>query len=414
MTGRLRFLTAGESHGPALVAILEGLPAGLAVPSEAVDRDLARRQKGYGRGGRQSIERDRVRYLGGVRFGRTLGSPVAMLIENLDFASWREVMAQEGPPSDRRAVRVPRPGHADYAGGVKYRAHDLRDVLERASARETAARVACGALARRLLEEVGIEIWSRVVSIGAARDPEPPPAGAPIPELRARTEASPVRALSERAGAEMVAAIDEAMRAKETLGGVFEVRARGCPIGLGSHVQWDRRLDGRIARAIVSIPAVKGVEIGDAFEVAAGPGSRAHDEFEARPGARPARRTNRAGGLEGGITNGEEVVVRAAMKPLSTLSRPLESFDWRTGEPAPAHVERSDVCAVPAAAVIGEAMLALVLGDALLEKFGGDEIEEVVERVRAERARAERGAGAEAGMGRKEEEEGRGAEAETE
>ncbi len=387
--GRLRWLTAGESHGPALVAIVEGLPAGLAVSSEAIDRELARRQAGYGRGGRQRIERDRARFRGGVRFGRTIGAPVAIEIENLDHANWREEMAPEGPPSERRAVRVPRPGHADWAGGMKYRAADLRDVLERASARETAARVACGALARRLLEEIGVEIWSRVVAIGAARDEEPLPEGAPVAELRARADASPVRALSARASEAMVAAIDEAMRARETLGGVIEVRARGCPVGLGSHVHWDRKLDGRIAQAFVSIHAIKGVEIGDAWAVAAGPGSAAHDEFaQAAP---PRRRTNRAGGLEGGITNGEEVVVRAAMKPLSTLPRPLASVDWRTGEPAPAHVERSDVCAVPAAAVIGEAMLALVLADAALEKFGGDSMEELRARVAAERARVAAG-----------------------
>jgi chorismate synthase len=395
--GHLRFLTAGESHGPALVAVLEGVPAGLALSSAFVDAQLARRQHGYGRGGRQRIERDRVRFLAGLRLGKTLGSPLAMVVENLDFANWQEEMAPEAPPGApeggdvprerKRAVRVPRPGHADFAGGVKYAAEDLRDILERASARETAARVAAGAAARRLLEEAGVAIWSRVLAIGGARDQDPPPALAPA-ELAAQADASPVRALSVRAGEAMVAAIDAAMRAKETLGGVIEVRARGLPIGLGSHVQWDRKLDGRIAQAILSIPAVKGVEIGDAWEVAAGLGSRAQDEFIIGAGGAIARASNRAGGLEGGISNGEEVVVRAAMKPLSTLPRPLASFDWTTRAPAPAHVERSDVCAVPAAGVIAEAALALVLADALLEKFGGDSVAELCARVREWRARA--------------------------
>lgn len=379
--GALRYLTAGESHGPALVAILEGMPAGVPVSSAFVNEHLARRQMGHGRGGRQKIERDRARFLGGIRFGKTLGSPVALAIENLDFANWTDEMAPEGPPVARRAVRVPRPGHADYAGGVKYGAEDLRDVLERASARETAIRVACGAVARRLLEEVGIGIWSRVVSIGGVRDAAPLPEGLAPAELNRRADASPVRALSPEASEKMVRAIDEAMCAKETLGGVIEVRARGCPVGLGSHVQWDRKLDGRIARAIMAIPSVKGVEIGDAWDVAAGPGSRAHDEFHVGPGGAIVRPTNRAGGLEGGITNGEEVVVRAALKPLSTLPRPLASFDWKTREPAPAHVERSDACAVPAAAVIGEAVLALVLADAFLEKFGGDSLAEIESRL---------------------------------
>jgi chorismate synthase len=384
--GGLRYLTAGESHGPALTAIVEGLPAGVPVSSDFVNAELHRRQQGYGRGGRQRIEKDRVRFRGGLRFGKTLGGPLALEIENLDFASWTEEMAPEGPVVAKRPVRVPRPGHADYAGGVKYRADDLRDILERASARETAIRVACGAAARRLLEECGVSLWSRVLSIGGVEDPDPIPEGAPSKELNARADASPVRALSARASEAMVARIDEAMRAKETLGGVIEVRARGCPKGLGSHVQWDRKLDGRIAQAIVAIPAIKGVEIGDAFAVAAGPGSKAHDEFVIGGAGAVMRSSNRAGGLEGGITNGEEIVVRAAMKPLSTLPRPLASFDWKTREPAPAHVERSDVCAVPAAAVIGEAVLALVLGDALLEKFGGDSLSEVRERIEAWRA----------------------------
>jgi chorismate synthase len=390
--GRLRFLTAGESHGPALVTIVEGLPRGVSLPRAAIDGDLARRQQGYGRGGRQKIERDVVRFRGGVRFGRTTGGPVALEVENRDFASWTDEMAPEGAAQAKRPVRVPRPGHADYAGGVKYGCEeDLRDVLERASARETTARVAAGACARALLlEAAGVEIWSRVLEIGGARDEEPVPEGVPTADLAARVEASPVRALSESGTRALVAAVDGAFAAKETLGGVFEVRARGCPVGLGSHVQWDRKLDGRIAQALLSIQAVKGVEIGDAWAVAAGPGTAAHDPFV--PGAKEAdgrtrRASNRAGGIEGGVTNGEEVVVRAAMKPLSTLPRPLASFDWRSGEAAPAHVERHDVCAVPAAGVIGEAMLALVLADALLECVGGDTLEEVKERVLARRRR---------------------------
>jgi chorismate synthase len=386
--GRLRYLTAGESHGPALAAIVEGLPAGVPVSSEIVNAELARRQQGYGRGGRQKIEKDRVRFRAGLRFGKTIGSPVALEVENLDHASWTDEMAPEGPVSAKRPVRVPRPGHADFAGGVKYGIEgDLRDILERASARETAIRVAAGALAKALLDAAaGVAIGSRVVAIGGIDDLEPVPIGLSPRELNARADASPVRALSEAGTKAMVARVDAAYAAKETLGGVIEVRARGCPIGLGSHVQWDRKLDGRIAQAFMAIPAVKGVEIGDAWAVAAGDGSKAHDPF-ALEGGRVARTSNRAGGIEGGITNGEEVVVRAAMKPLSTLPRPLASFDWTTRAPAPAHVERHDVCAVPAAAVIGEAVLALVLGDALLEKFGGDSLRELSERVEAWRRR---------------------------
>jgi chorismate synthase len=381
--GRLRYLTAGESHGPALVAVIEGLPAGVPLTSEHVNADLARRQQGYGRGGRQKIEKDRVRFRGGLRFGKTLGSPLAIEIENADFASWTDEMAPEGPAQAKRPVRVPRPGHADFAGGVKYRCDDdLRPILERASARETAVRVAAGAVAKRLLEEAaGVAIWSRVLAIGGVEDADPIPEGASARELNLRTDASPVRALSKAASDAMVAAIDEAMRAKETLGGVIEMRARGCPVGLGSHVQWDRKLDGRIAQAMMAIPAIKGVEIGDAWEVAAGPGSRAHDPFVVLGDGTIARTSNRAGGIEGGITNGEEIVVRCAMKPLSTLPKPLASFDWKTRAAAPAHVERHDVCAVPAAAVIGEALLALVLADALLEKFGGDSLAELRERI---------------------------------
>ncbi len=395
--GGLRHLTAGESHGPGLVAVLEGLPAGLELGTAYIDAHLKRRQQGHGRGGRQKIEQDRVKVLGGLRFGRTLGSPLALLIENRDFANWQDVMAPEGEPVERRRFTVPRPGHADLAGAVKYGASDLRDVLERASARETAARVAVGSAARRLLEACGVDISSHVVAIGDVRTdaPEPPrgPGGAPLPagEANALADRSPVRCFSEAATKAMVEAIDRARERKDTLGGVIEVRATGCPVGLGSHVHWDRKLDGRIAQAFMALHAIKGVEIGDGFETARRPGSVAHDELDVparvegpvlAPGAPRVRRlTNRAGGLEGGITNGEDVVVRAAMKPLSTLMQPLRSIDTATGEPALAHVERSDVCAVPAAAVIGEALLALVLADAVLEKYGGDSMGELLGRL---------------------------------
>jgi len=387
--GRFRFFTAGESHGPALTAIVEGVPSGVGLPRAAIDGDLARRQQGYGRGGRQKIETDAVIWRGGVRFGKTTGGPVSLELANRDFESWRDEMAPEGAEHRRRPVRVPRPGHADMAGGVKYGCEtDLRDVLERASARETAARVAVGAVARRLLlEAAGITLRSRVVAIGGAVDPEAVPPGLSHEAWCARVEASPVRALSEAGTTALVAAVDGAYASKETLGGIFEVRATGAPVGLGSHVQWDRKLDGRIAQAFLSIQAVKGVEIGDGFAVAAGPGSQAHDPFTRGADGRLARASNRAGGIEGGLTNGEEIVIRAAMKPLSTLPRPLASFDWVTGAPAPAHVERHDVCAVPAAGVIGEAMLAIVLADALLEVMGGDTLAEVRERVLARRAR---------------------------
>ncbi len=394
-------LTAGESHGRALVTIVEGMPAGLPLEAADIDRHLARRQQGHGRGARMAIERDRVEILAGVRHGQTLGSPVALLIENRDWANWQATMAVQGPsPADPAAARLltrPRPGHADLAGGLKYGHKDLRNVLERASARETAARVAAGSVARRLLEELGIEIASRVVSIGQVKSGVEPPHAAeaggdpPDPEavaeayrgLARAAEASPVRCADPDASRLMVAAIDAARRAGETLGGVFEVVAWGVPPGLGSHVQWDRRLDGRLAQAFMSIQAVKGVEIGLGFEAACRPGSRAHDEIllttgeDARRGAfRLRRASNRAGGLEGGMTNGQPVVVRAALKPIATLVRPLESVDLATMTPARAGFERSDACAVPAAAVIGEAVLAWCLAEALLEKTGGDSLAE--------------------------------------
>jgi chorismate synthase len=374
----LRFLTAGESHGRALVGIVEGVPAGLALDGAFIDVELGRRQLGHGRGGRMRIEQDAVEILAGVRHGRTLGSPIALLVRNRDWDNWSETMRVEaGGDPGLRSVHVPRPGHADLPGAVKYGHRDLRNVLERASARETAMRVAIGAVARRFLEEFGVEIGSRVVSIGGVIDPSDPEAS-PASRLNEVTDASPVRAVSAEVSEQMVRAIDEAKAAGDTLGGVFEVRVTGLPVGLGSHVHWDRRLDGELARAFMSLNAIKGVEIGLGFAAALTPGSSAHDELFKSGGASTAvRRTRRAGGVEGGITNGDVLVVRAAMKPLATLVKPLRSVDLRIGEEVAAHVERSDVCAVPAAAVIGEALAALVIADAFLVKFGGDSVEEV-------------------------------------
>jgi chorismate synthase len=381
---RLSFRTAGESHGRGLLALLEGIPAGLAlVPERDVDPELQRRQQGYGRGRRMLIESDRVEVLSGIRLGETLGSPLAMLIWNRDWENWEKAMAHAPPPEDEnpkalRPMYLPRPGHADLVGVLKYDRRDTRDILERASARETAARVACGAVTKRLLVEFGIRVESHVRSVGDVVAPLPQLLP---PELNAAADASPVRALDPAAGKRMMEAIDAAKEAGDTLGGVFEVVARGMPVGLGSHVSWDQKLDGRLAQAILSIPAVKGVEVGEAFQGALMRGSAVHDAIVRIP-ERPrtgglGRATNRAGGLEGGVTTGEPLVVRGAMKPISTLRKPLPSVDLRTGEVAGAAVERSDVCAVPAAAVIGEAMVALVLADAFLEKFGGDSMAEL-------------------------------------
>ena len=374
----LRFLTAGESHGPCLTAIVEGLPAGLVVDVEAINRDLARRQGGYGRGGRMNIERDRVEILGGVIAGQTTGAPVALRIENRDWANWRDRWAAGDLPT----LTVPRPGHADYAGMVKYGLDDARPVLERASARETAARVAVGALAKQLLAAFDIAIGSYVTEIGGivATRPDLPPAG-----LWALAEASDVHCPDEDAAARMRAAIDAARQAGDSLGGVFIVVATGVPVGLGSYVHWERRLDARLAAAVTSIPAIKGVEIGPAFENARRPGTQVHDEFQI-PNPKSqipsvVRTSNRAGGIEGGMSNGQSIVVRAAMKPIPTTVTPLRSVDLATGEPAKTQYQRSDVCAVPAASVVGEAMVAWVLADALIEKLGGDSLSEMRERV---------------------------------
>lgn len=375
----LRYLTAGESHGRALVGILEGLPAGLALTAADVQAELARRKKGHGRGHRQKIETDEVQLLSGVRHGRTLGSPVALLIENRDFKNWQAVMGAE--PTDgpvQRRVDVPRPGHADLVGKLKYGFDDMRDVLERSSARETAMRVALGACARKLLRDCGIEVASRVVSIGDAGDSSPLPCA--VRELNARADRSPVRATGGEAG--MVGAIDAAKQAGDTLGGVFEVYADGLPVGLGSYAQWDRRLEAPLSAALMSLNAVKGVEIGLGFGAARRPGSSAHDEYAVK-GKTVAYKSNRSGGIDGGMSTGQPLVLRAAMKPLATLMKPLDSVDLRTMKPAKAHVERSDVCAVPAAAVIAESLVCLVLADALLAKFGGDSMGELLPRLKA-------------------------------
>jgi chorismate synthase len=371
----LRFLTAGESHGKALLAILEGIPAGLGITEEYIERDMRRRQGGYGRSKRQQLEVDHAELISGVRHGLTLGSPIGMLVQNRVWEDWQEVMQVAPYDGEPKKVTRLRPGHADLAGTMKYGFDDVRNVLERASARETAARVAVGAVCRRFLEEFGIEVHSQTVAIGDVS------ANAVVRPDWAAVEESAVRTSDAFAEERMVAAIDAAREAGDTLGGVFEMVATGVPIGLGSHVMWDRKLDGRLAQAVMSIHAVKGVEIGGGFTVAAGPGSEAHDVImpEAQWDGRPWRReSNRAGGLEGGMTNGEPVVVRGALKPISTLSNPLPSADLHTGEAIQAHYERSDVCTVPAAGVVGEAMVAIVLAGAMLEKFGGDSMAETL------------------------------------
>ncbi|MFN2400187.1 MAG: chorismate synthase [Gemmatimonadaceae bacterium] len=377
----LRFTTAGESHGPALVSILEGMPAGLPLLAEHVNSELARRQQGYGRGRRMQIESDAVEFLSGVRAGETIGSPIAMLIRNRDWENWRDVMdsaPHDGDPgARRRAVTRPRPGHADLTGALKYDRVDARDILERASARETTARVAAGAICRRWLAEFKVSIGSHVVQLGGVDAARPEPTPAVINEV---ADGSSLRTLDRNAEARMITRIDEVKRDGNTLGGVCEIVCDGLPVGLGSHVSWDRKLDGRIGAAIMSIPAVKGVEIGMGFEAARRTGAEVHDEIlpaeDRAITGNIRRRSNRAGGLEGGMTTGEPLVIRAAMKPISTLMRPLDTVDLATGQPAAAVAERSDVTAVPAMGVIAEAMVAFVLTQAFLEKFGGDSLSE--------------------------------------
>ena len=386
----VRFLTAGESHGRALVVILEGIPAGLPLDPDAINEELRRRQGGYGRGRRMQIESDRAQILSGVRGGETMGGPIAMMIENRDWPNWERTMhAGAEPPADARGanrapVTRPRPGHADLAGIAKYGRADIRDILERASARETASRVAAGAIARQLLARAGIDLTSHVWAVGSARLPE----GTAVSFARAAAipADSPLHCVDPELERQMIAEIDQAREKGDTRGGAFEVIARGVPMGLGSYIQWDRKLDGRLAQALMSIPAIKAVGVGLGPDAAYRPGSRVHDEIV--PGAPDqvpplGRPTNNAGGLEGGVTNGEELRVSAWMKPISTLMKPLRSVDLATMTESSAAIERSDVCAVPAAAVVGEAMVALVLADALVEKFGGDSVMELERALHA-------------------------------
>jgi chorismate synthase len=374
---RFTFLSAGESHGPQLTVIVTGMPAGVRLDRERINRDMARRQHGYGRGGRMKIEHDEAEIAGGVRGGETLGSPIAIVVRNDDFKNWEAAMGVwdvDAAESEKRRVHAPRPGHVDLIGGMKYDRRDLRDVLERASARETASRVAAGAIAKELLRNFGIELRSGVVSIGAAGDPD---YAATWDELAAVDDDSPLRAVDNDAEAAMVAEVDKAREAGETLGGTIVVAAHNLPIGLGSYVQWNEKLDGRIAQAILSIHAVKAVAIGDGVAAAGRIGSEVHDAIYFDDERRYHRMTNRAGGLEGGVTNGQDVVVRAYMKPISTLRRGLPSVDIDTREPHRSQWERSDVTAVPACGVVCEAMLAITLADAMREKFGGDSLGEM-------------------------------------
>ena len=388
----LRYLTAGESHGPALVGILEGLPAGVAFDRNALAHELARRRTGHGRSPRMSFEEDTFEVLGGVRHGRTLGSPIGLVISNTEWPKWTEVMSPD-PPADAAAVEAsgrgapltrPRPGHADLVGMQKYGFDDARNVLERASARETAMRVALAWFARSLLAEAGIQVLSHVVRIGEVAVPADTPL--PVPDDLDRIDEDPVRCADAASSAAMVQRIDAAKADRDTLGGVVEVLAYGLPPGLGSHVHWDRKLDTRLAAALMSIQAIKGVGVGDGFASAEVPGSQAHDEIEAAPGGGYRRLSGRAGGIEGGMSTGEVLRVRAAMKPISSLTRPLRTVDVATGEPAEAIQQRSDVCAVPRAGVVAEAAVTLTLADALLEKTGGDSVAEVLRNLAAYRA----------------------------
>lgn len=378
----LRFLTAGESHGPGLVAVVEGLPAGLEVTAEALSAELARRRRGHGRGRRMAVEEDDLEILGGVRLGRTLGGPVAVVVRNAEWARWQEAMAPAPGGEGVARLTKPRPGHADLAGMMKYDTHDARDVLERASARETAARAVAGALARNLLATAGVSVVSHVVAIG------PVAAGAPAPEAGdgARVDGSPVRCLDSGAAAAMVAEIDRAHREGDTLGGVVEVLAYGVPAGVGSYVHWDRRLDAALAGALMSIPGIKGVEVGDGFAAAARLGTEAHDAI-GYAGGGFVRETARAGGIEGGMSTGQAIRLRAAMKPLSTLGRPARSVDVATKRPAAALRQRSDTCAVPAAGVVAEHMVAWVLAAEMVRMFGGDTVGDFSGAVEAYRRR---------------------------
>lgn len=388
----IRYLTAGESHGQGLVGIIEGLPAGLEITEEDIAVDLKRRQMGHGRGGRMKIEKDKAQIFSGVRFGKTLGSPIALIVENKDWKNWQTKMSIKDIDESVKQVTVPRPGHADFAGAVKYGHQDIRNVLERASARETAMRVALGAIARKFLGTFSIKIVSHVLqihsiknsftvaSLGAKKSDLP----FELSEISDLADRSPVRCLDSSIEKEMIAKIDQAKKDQNTVGGIFEVACLNLPVGLGSHVHWDRKLDARISHAMMSIPAMKGVEIGLGFEAGARFGSEVHDQiYYDKDSKKYFRSSNGAGGLEGGITNGMPLTVRVAMKPISTLMRPLDSVDMATKEQTAAHIERSDVCAVPAASIIGESILALVVADAFLEKFGGDSMKEITRTYRA-------------------------------
>ena len=388
----IRYLTAGESHGQGLVGIIEGLPAGLEITEEDIAVDLKRRQMGHGRGGRMKIEKDKAQIFSGVRFGKTLGSPIALIVENKDWKNWQTKMSIKDIDESVKQVTVPRPGHADFAGAVKYGHDDIRNVLERASARETAMRVALGAIARKFLRTFSIKIVSHVLqihsiknsftvaSLGAKNSDLP----FELSEISDLADRSPVRCLDSSIEKEMIAKIEQAKKDQNTVGGIFEVACLNLPVGLGSHVHWDRKLDARISYAMMSIPAMKGVEIGLGFEAGARFGSEVHDQiYYDKDSKKYFRSSNGAGGLEGGITNGMPLTVRVAMKPISTLMRPLDSVDMATKEQTAAHIERSDVCAVPAASIIGESILALVVADAFLEKFGGDSMKEITRTYRA-------------------------------
>jgi chorismate synthase len=388
----IRYLTAGESHGKALIGILEGMPAGVEITAEYINHQLWRRQQGYGRGGRMKIESDKVEILSGVRFGKTLGSPIALMIQNMDWQNWKERMSVDGDGAGIEKITIPRPGHADYSGAVKFRFDDLRNVIDRASARETAMRVALCSIIRKFLEDNGMFIGSHVLSIGSAAVKNRTKIDKMIMRLlrngpRAaykvteQADKSSVRMIDESAEIKAIAAIKNIKRAGDTLGGIFEVIVSGIPIGLGNNVQFDRKLDGQLAQAMMSIQAIKGIEVGDGFANAMKYGSLVHDEFTLK-GGKIIRKTNRAGGLEGGITNGEMIVLRAAMKPIATLAKPLRAVDLATNTMVKSRYERSDVCAVPAASVIGEAVIAPVLANAFLEKFGGDSMEEISKRYR--------------------------------
>ena len=376
----IRFLTSGESHGQGLSIIVEGVPAGISLDEDYIREDLARRQKGYGRGGRMQIEKDRALIKSGVRHGVTLGSPIGMWIQNRDWENWQEVMAVEALNGQTKKITRLRPGHADMPGILKYKQDDVRNILERASARETAARVAVGAVCRKLLSKLGIQIHSNTLSIGGHEVKDP------MPEDWGIVEESVVRCHEPDVEAKMIAAIDAAKESGDTVGGVFQVVASGVPIGVGSHVHWDRKLDANLAQAMMSINAVKGVEVGPGFEQAQMLGSQVHDVIEPFDGSKGRmwkRVSNRAGGIEGGMSNGEDIVVRVAIKPISTLAKPLPSVDLVTGEKIQAHYERSDVCQAPPGGIVGEAMMAIVLADAVMEKFGGDHIEETVRNMKS-------------------------------